>query len=105
MTKATFRRLTDEQYQKAIRHLHMQEHNARRAYRVLVEGESMTAVALEEGVSKQLVNKQVSKVWNTFLSITEIPPNWRWVSVPLPPDEATRIERLSERLLGNITVS
>lgn len=105
MSKATFRRLTHEQYQKAVHHLQIQEHNARRAYRVLVEGESMTAVALEEGVSKQLVNKQVGKVWAAFLSITEIPPSWRWVSVPLPPDEASKIERLSERLLSDITIS
>lgn len=105
MAKMTTRRLTSEQFEQAIHLLHLYERNALRARRVLVDGESMTHIAREEGVSKQLINKQVGKVWRVFLELAQIPVDWRWIHVPLPAEEAVKTERLSERLLKDLGAS
>ena len=78
------KRLTDEQFRKAITGLNIGHGTVAMARAVLVEGRSQTEVAAEHGLTKGAVSQAVSKVWLA----RRLPEGFEEVRAVLPSRQA-----------------
>ena len=79
-------------FESAVHGLRISDENVARARRVLVDGESLLAVAEDTGVSAGVLSRVVWKILDAA-----IPPGWRRVSVTVPEEMAQKIEDMERQ--------
>ena len=78
------KRLTDEQFRKAIKELNIGHGTVDMARAVLVEGRKQTDVATQYGLTKGAVSQAVAKVWQS----SRFPEGFEEVRAVLPSRQA-----------------
>lgn len=83
------KRLTEDQFQRAIKGLSMAPKSIEMVRAVLVEGRKQTEVAKEHGLTKGTVSQAVAKVWDT----SQVPPGFERVEAVLPAVQAYQVKQ------------
>ena len=89
MDASTFQHLADKtRMSKDFRDL---------VYEVLVEGQRVSIVAERSGKPRQAVHRAVKRI-EKEMHTSEIPSDWKVVTVILPPNEAQRIQEEERKI-------
>jgi hypothetical protein len=90
------RSMTKRDYEATVRRLTITERSQEIGRRVLVAGESQSAVAQEYKITVGAVSHQVGRIWKAYIEAQELPPGFERVCAILPADKA-EIVRTWER--------
>lgn len=72
------------------------------ARQVLVDNESISDVARDNLVSRQLISRSVNQLFNYFEDLIEVPKDWVTIRTTLPPSEAKKVMILEKNLRRNL---
>jgi len=82
------RTLSKRAFGLALKRTTLGERAARMASAVLVNGTSPTEVAKQHNVTRSAVSQHVRTIWNAHIEASELPENFRRITVILPEDKA-----------------
>ncbi|MCP4284371.1 MAG: transcriptional regulator [Gammaproteobacteria bacterium] len=89
------KRLTETQFQAAIKRLEIGQQTLDIARGVLVEGRPQVAFVKALNLSKGAVSQAVNRVWSVY-AISNIPEGYERVSVVLPEHKAYIVKKWGE---------
>jgi len=88
------KKLTETQFQDAIKHLNVGQQTIDIAYGVLVQGQAQTTFVKKLGVSKGAVSQAVNRVWE--YSKGNIPEGFERVEAVLPEHQAFIVKKWAQ---------
>lgn len=95
------KKLTDDQFQAAIKDVDMPERTKEVVYAVLVRGESQTALSQSSRLSQGTISQATSRVWDAFLR-QNVPDGYQRVEVLLPDHQAYIVQKWSAEALKKL---
>jgi hypothetical protein len=90
------KRLTEAQFQNAIKHLKIGDQTIKIARGVLVDGEPQAKYVKSYGLTKGAVSQAVKRVWNTAQENT--PNGFEKVTAVLPNHQAFIVKKWAKRV-------
>jgi len=93
------KKLTDDEFNQAVKLVRMNQKGQSAARRVMVDGVTRRKSAEEFGYSTgQAVQLVVDRIWNKHLEISGAFPGWTSVRVYLPEAKADEIKTMADQL-------
>jgi len=93
------KKLTQNQFNKAVLDTKKKPKTVKMAEEVLVGGKSPTTVAKQNNVKRQQVADACTSIYNTHLENIKAPSDWIQITAVFPPKEAKEVLKKSKNLL------